>query len=323
MLTDNCKCDEGQPECRNCLVYGKPCPGYRPDTVFRNETRKVERLMKKSNSSDNSPSDFQSQNQIQAPDGAADADVAPAQAPAEAPSAAAVVTTTTAGAGSKQEPSILSLYRMAASTWEERAICFFFDQFTTYDGSSIGVSHLGFLPDLYALCLKHDGQEASTSASSCLRRAVDAAALMALRNETKAQFLAVRARNNYGMALRGLRQALDSRAQAVKDETFASLAILSMFEDIAGERNGLSSSHRVGFELLMKLRGADQLGHQQGRDLFSFAYTHTVFSLKAASGLTREANVCSMLRFWPWGISPVSILIGSSDRWILWIPSIG
>lgn len=249
--------------------------------------------MKKSNSSDSNSSDSQAQTQAQAPDGVADADVAPAQtqaqtqAQAEAPSAGTIVSakpemsgpvTTTSGAGRKQEPSILSLYGMASSTWEERAICFFFDQFTTYDGSSIGVSHLGFLPDLYALCLKHDGQEASTSASSCLRRAVDAAALMALRNETKAQFLAVRARNNYGMALRGLRKVLYSRAQAVKDETFASLAILSMFEDIAGERNGLSSSHRVGFELLMKLRGADQLGHQQGRDLFSFAYTHTVFS---------------------------------------------
>lgn len=272
--------------------------------------------MKKSNSSDSNSSDSQAQTQAQAPDGVADgvadADAAPAQtqaqAQAESPSAGTIVSakpetsgpiTTTSGAGRKQEPSILSLYGMAASTWEERAICFFFDQFTTYDGSSIGVSHLGFLPDLYAHCLKHDGQEASTSASSCLRRAVDAAALMALRNETKAQFLAVRARNNYGMALRGLRKVLYSRAQAVKDETFASLAILSMFEDIAGERNGLSSSHRVGFELLMKLRGADQLGHQQGRDLFSFAYTHTVSSLKAASGSIREANDCSMLRFLP------------------------
>jgi hypothetical protein len=27
----------------------------------------------------------------------------------------------------------------------------------------------------------------------------------------------------------------------------------------------------------MKLRGEDQLGHQRGRDMFSFAYTHTVW----------------------------------------------
>ena len=34
----------------------------------------------------------------------------------------------------------------------------------------------------------------------------------------------------------------------------------------------------------MKLRGASQLGHQRGRDLFNFAYTHTVRTCFSALG---------------------------------------
>lgn len=95
-------------------------------------------------------------------------------------------------------------------------------------------------------------------------------------NEAKVPGLALKARQSYGMALRGLREALQTQTQAVQDETFAALVLLSLFEDITGERNGLSSSHTAGFELLMKLRGESQLGNQLGRDLFSYAYAHTV-----------------------------------------------
>lgn len=166
----------------------------------------------------------------------------------------------------------LALIQISDSTWEERAICYFFDQ---YSASSFGepgegdcMHHLQYLPSLYAQC--------QDDASSCLRWAVDATALIALGNEAKMPSLDVKARRSYGMALRGLRQALQSRSQALQDETFAAVVLLCLFEDITGERNGLSSSHTAGFELLMKLRGESQLGHQLGRDLFSFAYTQTV-----------------------------------------------
>jgi hypothetical protein len=86
----------------------------------------------------------------------------------------------------------------------------------------------------------------------------------------------IKARQGYGNALRGLREALASPDSAVKDETFASVMLLSLYEDISGERNGLFSSHTAGFELLMKLRGESQLGHRRGRDMFNFAYAHTV-----------------------------------------------
>lgn len=246
-------------------MYGRPCPGYRSDTIFRNETHKVEKLVRKNSSSP--PSDIQPQTGVQ---------MITWKIPETSQSVAAARTGTSTDTGSQQEPS-LSLFKVADSTWEERAICYFFDQYTTYDGTNsgltIGISHLGFLPSLYTFCREQESQEGS--ASFCLREAVDATAFMALGNESKVPSLTVKARNNYGKALRGLRQALESRTQAVKDESLATLALLSLFEDIAGERNGLSSSHRAGFELLMKLRGASQFGYQRGRDLFNFAYTHT------------------------------------------------
>ncbi|KAL4867689.1 hypothetical protein BDV12DRAFT_170907 [Aspergillus spectabilis] len=226
------KCDEALPECGNCRVYGRPCPGYRLESIFRNETSKVEQLVKKSGGL---PSGSQ-------------------QAQRRGPT------------------SSLTLHRVAESTWEERAVCYFFDQYTSGGDADEAISYLAFLPSLYAVC-RENGIDSPTS--SCLRLAVDATALMTLSNHVNAPPLVLRAREYYGSALRGLRQALATQTQAVKDETFATMVLLTLFEDITGERNGLSSSHAGGFELLMKLRGEAQLGHAQGRDLFHFAYTHT------------------------------------------------
>ncbi|EAW14063.1 putative C6 transcription factor [Aspergillus clavatus NRRL 1] len=233
------RCDEASPECRNCIVYGQPCPGYRPDTIFRDETQKVQRLMKKKK---------------------------PKSPPARD-------TSICAAEDKDQKPTLLLTRRIADATWEERSICYFFDQYTSSDDDGELRGPLGFLPALYALC--RDIGEAGCSASASLRLAVDATALVTLSNEIQERSLLVKARHLYGMAIQRLRQALTSRAQAVRDETFAAVVLLSIFEDITGERNGLSSSHTVGLEVLMKLRGVNQFGHAQGRDLFNFAYAHT------------------------------------------------
>ncbi|GES57057.1 Zn(II)2Cys6 transcription factor [Aspergillus terreus] len=179
----------------------------------------------------------------------------------------------------------LARYSVADSTWEERAVCYFFDQYTTVDRPDECVSHLGFLPSLYAIC--RDGKQ-DGSAALCLRLAVDATALISLGNQVKAPSLILKGRRSYGMALRGLQRALTSLEQAVKDETFTTMVLLSLFEDINGERNGLVSSHTAGFEFLMKLRGESQLGNPQGRDLFSFAYAQTHIEILALREMPRH-----------------------------------
>ncbi|KNG80645.1 Zn(II)2Cys6 transcription factor [Aspergillus nomiae NRRL 13137] len=170
---------------------------------------------------------------------------------------------------SPELPLILPL--VADSTWEERAVCHFFDQFTCVSDEAL--NHLGFLPSLYATCRDSRPDD---PVSSCLKLATEAAALITLSNHMKAPPLLLKARGYYGLALHGLRRLLGTRSQAVKDETFATMVILSIFEDIAGERNGLYSSHTKGFGLLMAMRGESQLSHAQGRDLFICAYAHTL-----------------------------------------------
>ncbi|KAI2697675.1 transcriptional regulator family: Fungal Specific TF [Penicillium roqueforti] len=255
------KCDEAHPECRNCIIYGRPCPGYRPDAVFRNETRKVERLVK-SNAGVNSHSNSDSQN----------------GSPTADSSMSAVSHRRRANSHAKHHgKATLTLYSPADSSWEQRALCYFFDQYTIKADADDG-GHLEYLPPLYAREL---GRQSSESPSPCLRWAVDATALMTLANAKNAPPLMNKAREGYGRALRGLQEALASPANAVKDETFASVVLLSLYEDISGERNGLLSSHTAGFEFLMKLRGNTLVDHQRGRDMLTFAYAHTYVEILA------------------------------------------
>ncbi|KAJ5822514.1 hypothetical protein N7447_004854 [Penicillium robsamsonii] len=249
------KCDEAHPECRNCIIYGRPCPGYRPNALFRNETGKVERLMK-SNAIVNANSNTDSHDSSSASD----------------TSISAVSHRQRAGShGKNNGNTALTLYAPADSTWEQRALCYFFDQYTIKADCEDG-GHLDYLPPLYAREL---GRQSGESPYSCLRSAVDATALMTLANAKNAPSLMTKARQRYGRALRGLQEALASPANAVKDETFASVVLLSLYEDISGERNGLFSSHTAGFEFLTKLRGNTQIYHKRGRDMLTFAYIHT------------------------------------------------
>ncbi|KAJ5112656.1 hypothetical protein N7532_000701 [Penicillium argentinense] len=172
----------------------------------------------------------------------------------------------------------LTMLPMPDATWEQRALCYFFDQYTITGDVEDGMSHLEYLPPLYARC----GETGDRGLSSiCLRQAVDATSLMTLANVSNAPPLMMKARQGYGKALRSLRDALAEPETAIKDETFASVVLLSLLEDITGERNGLYSSHTAGFEFLMQMRGAGQRDHQMGRDMFNFAFTHTFVEILA------------------------------------------
>ncbi|KAJ5201066.1 hypothetical protein N7449_005869 [Penicillium cf. viridicatum] len=255
------KCDEAHPVCRNCSIYGRPCPGYRPDAVFRNETRKVERLVK-SSASVNAHSNTDSQDSSSASDS----------------SLSAVSHRRRAGSHAKHhDKAALMLYSPADSSWEQRALCYFFDQYTIQADSEDG-GHLEYVPPLYAREL---GRQSGESPSSCLCWAVEATALLTFANAKNAPHLMNKARQGYGRALRGLQEALASPTNAVKDETFASVVLLSLYEDISGERNGLFSSHTAGFEFLTKLRGNTLVDHPHGRDMLNFAYAHTYVEILA------------------------------------------
>ncbi|KAJ5223806.1 transcriptional regulator family: Fungal Specific TF, partial [Penicillium chermesinum] len=185
--------------------------------------------------------------------------------------------------------SSLDLISIPDATWLQRAICYFFDQFTISPDCE-GIGHMDYLPPLYA---QLDPRTREPS-GNCLQWAVDATALMAYAQGLSAPPLMHQARQRFGKALRSLREALISPTQAAKDETFAAMLILSLYEDISGERNGLHSSHTAGFEYLMKLRGQGQLEHQRGRDMFNFAYVQMHVGILALGDKPRD-NLDSVL----------------------------
>lgn len=179
------------------------------------------------------------------------------------------------------------MLHIADSTWEQRALCYFFDQYTISAQSPEGASHLEYVPNLYSRAIETNDR---TLPSTCFRHAVEATSMMTFANISNAPPLMVKARQGYGRALSHLRSALARPVTALQDETFAAVVLLSLFEDVSGERNGLYSSHTAGFEFLMKSRGQDQLESTIGRDMFNFAFTHTV-RLRCPNTHTLISNV--------------------------------
>lgn len=166
---------------------------------------------------------------------------------------------------------------LADLTWEDRALCYFFDQYTVISSPEQHSHNLEFLPDLYISSRLNSDLD---NACSSLRWAVEATALSALANSMKIPSLVVKARQSHGNALRSVNMALRSPHDATRDETFAAVVLLSFFEDINGERMRMTSSHAIGFHLLMKLRGKAQLSSNRGRSLFGYAYRQLVCSAR-------------------------------------------
>ncbi|KAJ9208907.1 transcriptional regulator family: Fungal Specific TF [Paecilomyces variotii] len=237
------KCDEARPTCRNCAVHGAQCPGYREAFVIRNETNKARQSVVKRRNP----------------------------------------TLPTQRSRSEDVPTIGTVpTHLADSTWEERALCHFFDQYTVISDPEQHFHHLGFLPGLYALSKQNANVD---RACSSLRWAVEATALSSLANRMRIPPLVVKARQVHGNALRSVNAALRSPSTAVRDETLAAVVLLSLFEDINGERSNLASSHGVGLHLLMKLRGEGQLRAGRGRSLLSYAFRQVQTDMLNMSGL--------------------------------------
>lgn len=229
------KCDETEPACRNCKVYGRDCPGYRPAIVFQNENQTAQQLVTR----------FRS--------------------------------LATRNAKRFQFPELSPSVRVTDSLLEDQALCYFFDQYSIPKKPLCTPGHMEYIPPLYAVS-RERGDDVS---SSCLRWAVDAAAFSSLANEANIPTLSRQAWKRYGMALRELKEALDAPGSPVKNETLAAIVLLTIFEDINGERKGLQSSHVAGFELLVRLRSEGQLANNYGRSLFNFAYTQMQIQILA------------------------------------------
>ncbi|KAJ5325495.1 uncharacterized protein N7506_008597 [Penicillium brevicompactum] len=175
------KCDEGKPACGNCAVYGRKCPGYQTSIplVFRNENKKIERLVKKDQKgSRKSRSQREDVTEV-------------------------VVRST---AIPTPEPDLTIPRFLLDSSWEYHGHCYFLDQFTLPIEPDGSPEPLDSIPMLYTLCQRNQAGAPMES----LRAAMDAAAFASMANHANVSSLAVQARKKYGQALKHLNIALSS-----------------------------------------------------------------------------------------------------------------
>jgi hypothetical protein len=253
----NPQCDEARPGCRNCGIYGKECPGYRPAIVFPDESSNNSNSNSSSNSNSNSNNDTAN--------------------PKKWKSLARDRRFTDAAYSANADTDDYALVPrprwLAESSMEDRALCYFFDQYTIPETPTGAPGVLESIPPLYVLCREN---EVAGHPSSCLRWAVDAAALSSFAHEANDPDLALKARQKYGMALQSLQGTLSSPVEKVQDGTLAAILLLVLFEDINGERTTLQSSHTAGLELFARLHKHRRLDGKYSRCLFNFAYTQLV-----------------------------------------------
>ncbi|GAM37561.1 hypothetical protein TCE0_024r07581 [Talaromyces pinophilus] len=237
------ECDEARPGCRNCEIYGKTCPGYRPPIVLQDKSYASRKW--RSSLVDAQQSQSQSKNEG---------------------------SETSSDIGNEENGlALISKPRwLADASMDDRALCYFFDQYTTQRTPDSLPGALESIPLLYVLCREN---EVAGSPSSCLRWAVEAAALTSYANESHNRHLALKARQRYGLALHGLKEALSMPVEKVQDSTLATILLLVIFEDINGERAQLESSHTAGLELVARLHTYRRLDGKYSRCLFNFAYT--------------------------------------------------
>lgn len=140
------------------------------------------------------------------------------------------------------------------SSWENHSYLYFLNDFTLPAEPDGSPGPLDSIPLLYNMTLNHD-ESAGRAPMVCLRAGLDEAAFSSLANQARVSELGIKVRRRYGQALRQLSLTLESVEGAVRDETLGAIVMLMLFEDINSERRSLMSTHVLGVQYLLKLRG--------------------------------------------------------------------
>ncbi|CRG82797.1 Putative dual specificity tyrosine-phosphorylation-regulated kinase 3 homolog [Talaromyces islandicus] len=168
----------------------------------------------------------------------------------------------------------LSTIRVSPTSWQDQALCFFVNQYRISAGSDGAVGFLDFLSDLL-----HSNNNDSTDLRKThdpLQSALDAVANLVFYNRLREKSVYVDARKSYGWALESINAALRSETEACSDRTFAAVLLLSLFIDVAGERQGLVNQQTAGIYYLMQLRGSRNLSTKCSLSLFSWGLSHAM-----------------------------------------------
>lgn len=119
------------------------------------------------------------------------------------------------------------------------------------------VGWYSFLPELY--------HQASTDA--CIKATLLATSCFLAANQLQDAGMLQKARGAYGSALRAVNAAIADPQRSLEDETLASILLLNVLDDIAGNSSFLACSHVYGCAQLIRIRETKGYRTKCSRDL--------------------------------------------------------
>lgn len=103
---------------------------------------------------------------------------------------------------------------------------------------------------------------------------------MAAYNKFGGERFRVQSYQNYGRAIRMLRDAMQLEDQATDDKVIAAVLLLCTLKDVSGEESGDPNEHAPGLFYLVEKRGMEQMATNRGSELLFLALIRLVSSLK-------------------------------------------
>ncbi|KAI1171319.1 hypothetical protein F4777DRAFT_566027 [Nemania sp. FL0916] len=267
------KCDEGRPSCRRCQIYGKPCPGYADQFHFRFD--------KTASKQKPSPLPQPRREWSRAPHH-------PQPLPQSATSGLAILHPT----GKVRPPTILP---QPGQSYDDISLYYFMNRFVTPDENDNLPGHLSFLPGLY-----------SQDDHGLLGAATLSVAQMAAYNQFGSDKFRIQSYQNYGRAVRALRQTIQSEDQVTDDRVLAAVLLLCMFKDIGEDGWGDPSEHVSGLYYLVEKRGMEQCCTNTGAELFFLAF----LKLQVHSFVHQDFRYSDPGGFIRW-LSPFNPMVGA------------
>ncbi|KAI8401545.1 hypothetical protein FOFC_18414 [Fusarium oxysporum] len=153
--------------------------------------------------------------------------------------------------------------RQPQPSFEDESISYFLHEYCVFPGPGVFRGHLDFLEGMYR----------NSSRASCIRPATLAATYMSLSRHYKSSTLYVTARNYYGAALRAVNRDLSASKRPLKDETFASLMLLGMIENIECQGQTTKAVHMEGISKLFEVVGHRVLANVDESSLNGWIFT--------------------------------------------------
>ncbi|MBE3047391.1 hypothetical protein IMZ48_33735, partial [Candidatus Bathyarchaeota archaeon] len=173
-----------------------------------------------------------------------------------------------------------SIVRAPSASYDHASLCYFVSRFASPDPTDGYPGHLSFLPGIY------DGHK-----HGLLETATLSVAQMASYNRFGGERFKVESYQNYGRAIRMLRDTMRSEDQATDDKVIAAILLLCTLKDVSGEESGDPNEHAPGLFYLIEKRGMEQMATSRGSELLFLALVRLVSALNSTHRTVKETGL--------------------------------